>query len=84
MYKVGDKLVCIKENFGTSPKIGDIIQITSESRYISSLCCVYMSRFLNKNVTETFFDDELHECFITYEEWLSLYREEQIKSVLDD
>jgi hypothetical protein len=83
MYKVGDKLVCIKENFGTSPKIGDIIQITAEPRYISSFI-IYMSRYLNKNATESFFDDELHECFITYEEWLSLYREEQIKSVLDD
>jgi predicted glycosyltransferase involved in capsule biosynthesis len=79
MYKVGDKLVCIKENCTvTSHKIGDIIQITKEPRYISSFIS-YMSSYLNKNATEMFFDDELHECFITLAEW----REQLIKSVID-
>ena len=31
-----------------------------------------------------FTEKEIKDNFITYEQWLSLHREEQIKSVLDD
>ena len=78
MYKLGDILVCVIEN---PYSIGDTIQIITEPRYISSLCVAFQCRYINKDyLTDTFFDDELHEYFIP----LAELRENQIKSILDE
>lgn len=80
MYKVGDKFICVVDNEYNNYVIGDIIQIVGEAKYLSSLCVSYDCIYVNEEVRETFFDDEIQEYFITLAEW----REQQIKSVIDE
>lgn len=84
MYKVGDKFICVVYNEYNNYVIGNIIQIIGEAKYLSSLCvsydCIYYCIYVNEEVRETFFDDEIHDYFIPLAEW----RERQIKSVIDE
>ena len=91
MYKIGQKFVIVK-SFGLGEGkssehhfVGEHHQITEYekiSRYpIRTKIKIKDSNFLGDRCLFTI--KEIEDYFITYEEWMALNREEQIKSVLD-
>ena len=88
MIKSGDKVVCIRLDYLDGEgryselpfNIGDTFYI--KINYDNT--CIHINGYAfglkNDNIYLRYFSD----YFITYNEWLALQREEQIKSVLDE